>query len=204
MNEGLLLIISGPSGSGKGTIVSALRPLDDFALSISVTTRQMREGEVDGMHYFFRTKEQFEEMRDTGELLEHASYNGNFYGTPKFYVEQKIKEGKAVILEIDVQGALQVKELYPDSLLLFLAPPTQKELARRLAERGTEDEESLSWRLQRAEQEFGLLEKYDYFVINDEIDNAVKKIKYITRAEMLRPRKSQKSIDYFWEEKDNA
>jgi len=200
MNEGLLLIISGPSGSGKGTVVNALRPLSDFALSISVTTRDKREGDEEGTHYFFRTKEEFERMRDEGELLEHASYNGNFYGTPKFYVEQKIKEGKAVILEIDVQGALQVKEQYPECILLFLAPPTQAELERRLVARGTEDEDSLSYRLKRAEQEFGLLDKYDYFVINDDIDSAVAKIQTITEAEMLRPRKNKKSIELFWEE----
>jgi len=160
----------------------------------------MRDGEEDGIHYFFRTKDQFEEMRDNGELLEHASYNGNFYGTPKFYVEQKIKEGKAVILEIDVQGALQVKELYPNSLLLFLVPPNRCELERRLVARGTEDADSLNYRLQRAEQEFKLLDKYDYFVINDEIDNAVIRIKTITEAEMLRPGKNKKSIELFWEE----
>jgi len=201
MSEGLLLIISGPSGSGKGTVVNALRPHKNFALSISVTTREKRDGEIEGVHYFFRTKEEFEKMRDEGELLEHASYNGNFYGTPKFYVERQIKDGKAVILEIDVQGALQVKELYSDCLLLFLVPPNRCELERRLVSRGTENADSLSYRLKKAEQEFTQLEKYDYYIINDEIDAAVAQIKTITEAEMLRPNKNKKSIELFWEEK---
>jgi guanylate kinase len=202
MGEGLLLIISGPSGSGKGTIINALRPLEDFALSISVTTRNIREGESDGTHYFFRTKDEFIEMRETGELLEHASYNGNYYGTPKFYVDRKIKEGKAVILEIDIQGALQVKEKFAESLLVFIAPPTRDELRRRLIGRGTENEDSLNYRLNRAVQEFKAIEHYDYLVINDEIDNAVAKIEHIIRAEMLRPRKNKKTIETFWEEND--
>jgi len=198
MSEGLLLIISGPSGSGKGTVVDALRPLDEFALSISVTTRKKRGIEEEGIHYFFRTKEEFEKMRDNGELLEHAQYNGNFYGTPLFYVEQQIKQGKAVILEIDVQGALQVKDVYKDSLLIFLSPPTRNELERRLRTRGTDDEDSITYRLNRAEAEFKLLDKYDYLVINDNMDAAINNIKHIASAERLRPRRNNAATDYFW------
>jgi len=204
MREGLLLIISGPSGSGKGTVVDALRPFGEFALSISVTTRERRAGEEEGVHYFFRTKEEFEQMRDNGQLLEHASYNGNFYGTPLFYVEQQIKLGKAVILEIDVQGALQVKDVYKDSLLIFMAPPTRSELERRLRSRGTDDEDSITYRLNRAEAEFKLLDKYDYFVINDKMDVAVSDIKHITLAERLRPQRNKNATDLFWEGNDNA
>jgi len=198
MSEGLLLIISGPSGSGKGTVVDALRPHDEFALSISVTTREKRSDEIDGIHYFFRTEEQFKQMRDNGKLLEHAQYNGNFYGTPLFYVEQQIKQGKAVILEIDVQGALQVKDIYKESLLIFLAPPTRGELEHRLRARGTDDEDSITYRLNRAEAEFKLLDKYDYLVINDDMETAVNDIRHITIAERLRPQRNKVATEHFW------
>ena len=197
MNKGVLIIISGPSGSGKGTVVKALPPDQNYALSRSVTTRQPRAGERDEIDYFFRTQEEFARMRDNDELLEHASFVGNFYGTPRFYVEQKINEGKTVVLEIEVNGALQVKEKYPDSVLIFLMPPTFDELKRRLIGRGTEDMETIERRFKRAQDEISLIDQYDYLVINDEVQNAVDRIGLIVTAERMKPIRSQGVINTF-------
>jgi len=197
MNKGVLIIISGPSGSGKGTVVKALPPEEGYALSISVTTRAPREGEVDGRDYFFRTEEEFARMRDNDELLEHILFVGHNYGTPKFYMEQKINEGKNVVLEIEVNGALQVKEKYPDSVLVFLIPPTWDELKRRLIGRGTEDLNTIERRIKRAQDEITLIEQYDYLVINDEVENAVDRIGTIIAAEQLKPKRSMNAINLF-------
>ena len=197
MKKGVLIIISGPSGSGKGTVVKALPNNKDYALSISVTTRTPREGERDEVDYFFRTQEAFERMRDNDELLEHASFVGNFYGTPRFYVEQKINEGKTVVLEIEVNGALQVKEKYPDSVLIFLMPPSLNELKNRLIGRGTEDMDTIERRFKRAQDEITLIDQYDYLVVNDEVQNAVDKINLIVTAEQMKPKRSLHIINTF-------
>ena len=192
--SGMLIIISGPSGSGKGTVVKNLDAEKGYALSISVTTRKMREGEVDGRDYFFHTREEYFEMLEKGELLEHATFCGNCYGTPKSYVKEQIAKGKTVILEIEVNGALQVKEKFPDCVLIFLLPPTKEELERRLIGRATEDSEVIEFRLKRAEEEIRLIHEYDYLVINDDINEAVRNIDVIASVESLKPCRSAKKI----------
>ncbi|HIT73590.1 guanylate kinase [Tyzzerella sp. An114] len=184
--EGILLIISGPSGSGKGTVVSKLIEKGDFCLSISATTRQPRDYETDGVHYFFHTKEEFEDMRDKGELLEWASFCDNYYGTPKAYVEKCLKEGKNVILEIEVQGAFQVKKLMPESVLVFLMAPNVTELRNRLNGRGTEASDVIEKRVARAMEEMELVSEYDYVIINDTVEKAEKAVRTIVSAESMK------------------
>lgn len=184
--QGILLIISGPSGAGKGTVVEQLCREDDFSLSISATTRKPREYEKDGVHYFFHTKEEFERMRDRSELLEWAEFCGNYYGTPRKYVTEQLMAGRNVILEIEVQGALQVKEIYPDGVLIFLVPPNLEELGNRLTKRGTEDKETINRRLRRALEEMELVERYDYLVINDTVAQAAEDIFTIVAAEKMK------------------
>ncbi len=184
--QGVLLIISGPSGAGKGTVVEQLCREDDFSLSISATTRKPREYEKDGVHYFFHTKEEFERMRDRSELLEWAEFCGNYYGTPRKYVTEQLMAGRNVILEIEVQGALQVKEIYPDGVLIFLVPPNLEELGNRLTKRGTEDKETINRRLRRALEEMELVERYDYLVINDTVAQAAGDIFTIVAAEKMK------------------
>jgi guanylate kinase len=197
--KGMLVIISGPSGSGKGTVVKRLDPNRNYALSISVTTRTPRAGEVDGQDYFFCSREKFIDMREHNQLLEHAVYCDNFYGTPRGYVEEQINHGKAVVLEIEVNGALQVREKFQDSVLIFLMPPTLHELHQRLIKRNTEDPEIIEDRLRRARDEIRLIEKYDYLVINDDIDSAVERINTIVEAESLKPRRNLDLIEHFKE-----
>ena len=186
MEKGVLLIISGPSGSGKGTIVERL--VDDlgYRVSISATTRDPRPNEENGVHYFFKTKEEFEKMIEAGELLEHACFCDNYYGTPTEYVERQLGEGNNIILEIEVQGALQVKKKYNDAVLIFTMPPTIAELRRRLVNRGTEDMETIDKRIKRAEEELEYLPQYDYIVINDTVEQAVRDVDCIVRAEKMR------------------
>jgi len=195
--EGMLVIISGPSGSGKGTVVKRLDPSKGYAVSISVTTRKPREGEVDGRDYFFISEEKFADMRKEDALLEHAAYVGNYYGTPRFYVEEKISMGSVVILEIEVNGALQVKDKFPEAVLVFLMPPTLIELQQRLVGRATEDAVTIEDRLKKAFVEIPLIDRYDYLVINDNIEDAVAKINTIVAAERLKPLRSQKIIKDF-------
>ena len=180
--QGILLIISGPSGSGKGTIVERLCEKNNFSLSISATTRKPREYEKDGVHYFFHTREEFEKMRDRKELLEWAEFCGNYYGTPRKYVTEQLMAGNNVILEIEVQGALQVKKIYPEGVLIFMVPPNLEELGNRLTKRGTEDKETINKRLRRALEEMELVEEYDYLVINDKVSGAVHEIESILTA----------------------
>ncbi|MBM7685510.1 guanylate kinase [Defluviitalea raffinosedens] len=191
-NKGIVVIISGPSGSGKGTIVKEMIKYDKYALSISVTTRSPRVGEEDGVHYFFKSKQEFEEMIHKGELIEWAEFCENYYGTPKSYVEKMLREGKDVILEIEVQGALKVKESNPEAVLIFIVPPSLTELKNRLVGRGTEKEEIIEKRLKRALEELDMIEKYDYLVVNDSIKDAAEKIHTIVEAEHL---KANRNLD---------
>ena len=171
MNKGTLTVLSGFSGAGKGTLVKRLlEKYDSYVLSISATTRAPREGEQDGREYFFRTKEEFEQMIVDGALLEHACYVGNYYGTPRPRVEEQMESGKDVILEIEIQGAHNIKKQYPEALLLFVAPPSAESLARRLVGRGTETEEVIRNRVLRAAEEAEGMEDYDYLLINDDLE----------------------------------
>ncbi|NMW84896.1 guanylate kinase [Peptoniphilus sp. AGMB00490] len=187
MDGGFLLVLSGPSGSGKGTVSEALmKNNDDIIFSTSVTTRTPRPGEVNGENYFFATREEFEKMVDNDELLEHAFVHTNYYGTPKKFVFDEIEKGEIVLLEIDVQGALQIKEKYKEAVFIFLIPPTMDELKSRLVKRDTETEDEIETRYRNAFKELDFVGEYDYFVINDVIDNAVKDIENIIAAEKLR------------------
>ncbi|EFR32893.1 MAG: guanylate kinase [Peptoniphilus harei] len=187
MDGGFLLVLSGPSGSGKGTVSEALmKNNDDIIFSTSVTTRTPRPGEVNGENYFFATREEFEEMVEKDELLEHAFVHTNYYGTPKKFVFDEIEKGEIVLLEIDVQGALQIKEKYKEAVFIFLIPPTMDELRSRLVKRDTETEDEIETRYRNAFRELDFVGEYDYFVINDVIDNAVKDIETIIAAEKLR------------------
>ena len=176
-HKGLLIVISGFSGAGKGTLMKKLiQNFEQYALSISMTTRVPREGEVDGREYFFSTKEQFEDRIKQGGFIEHAQYCGNYYGTPKDYVEEQLEAGKDVILEIEIQGAMKVKEQFPDAVLLFVMPPSVAVLLQRLMGRGTETKEVILERLQRAEEEAVGIEDYDYIIINDDLETCVKEL----------------------------
>ncbi len=181
--KGIIIVVSGFSGAGKGTIMKALTAkYDRYALSISATTRDPRPGEVNGREYFFVSNEEFEQLIKDNGLIEHAGYVNHYYGTPRKFVEDKLSEGKDVILEIEIQGALQIKEQYPDAVLLFVMPPSAAELKKRLTGRGTETEEVISQRLSRAKEESVGIENYDYIVINDDLDKCVDKVHDIIDA----------------------
>ena len=175
--QGILAVVSGFSGAGKGTLMKELlKRYDNYALSVSATTRQPREGEKDGEDYFFVSREYFQQMIEDGRLVEYAQYVNHYYGTPRDYVEKKMAEGKDVILEIEIQGALKVKKRFPDALLIFVTPPSAGELRRRLVGRGTETIEVINARLRRAAEEASGMEAYDYLLINDEIDACVEQM----------------------------
>lgn len=176
--SGLLIVISGFSGSGKGTIMKELiaRYPEEYALSISATTRGPREGEEDGREYFFKTKEEFLSMIEKGELLEYAQYVENYYGTPKAYVQEQLDAKKNVILEIEIQGALKVKERFPETELIFLTPPSATELKERLVGRGTETMEVIEGRMKRAVEEAEYIDRYDHLIINDELERCVEEV----------------------------
>ncbi len=187
MSKGFLLVLSGPSGSGKGTVSEALMSKrDDIKFSTSITTRPPRPNEVDGENYFFKTHEEFEKMVENNELLEHAYVHTNYYGTPKEFVFNEIKKGEIVLLEIDVQGALQIKDKYKEAVFIFLLPPTMEELKQRIIGRGTESEEDINTRFENAFKELDFVGEYDYFVVNDKVDQAVLDIENIIAAERLR------------------
>lgn len=191
-SRGLLIVFSGPSGCGKGTIMERLLAArEDTMLSVSVTTRAPRPGDVDGVQYFFRTHEQVEEMIRDNALLEYAQYNGNYYGTPRAAVEEQLAAGRNVILEIEVQGALQVMSRVKEYVSIFLAPPSMEELERRLRGRGTETEESVLNRLAAARDEMAHIDRYQYIVQNDEVDAAVQRISDIIDAEKMRENRSK-------------
>ena len=183
--RGLLIVLSGPSGVGKGTVRKALfeMPEQEFVYSVSMTTREPRPGEVDGVDYYFVSREEFERQIAEGNLLEYAEFVGNYYGTPKDKVEEQLNKGKEVILEIEVNGAFQVREKCKDAVFIFLVPPTRRALYERLKSRGTECEERILARINKANKEFRLAHQYDYIVVNDEIYNAADRIMAIIRAE---------------------
>ncbi len=179
MSKGKLIVISGPAGTGKGTVINGLMERERYALSVSATTRAPRGFEQDGINYFFKTVEEFEKMIENDEFLEYAKFVDNYYGTPKKYVLDKLEEGKNVLLEIEVQGALQVKKNYPDATLIFLLPPSMDELESRLRGRATDSEETIVKRLARANEEMEYKDKYDYQVVNLEVEQAVQEIEDI-------------------------
>ncbi|WP_411170487.1 guanylate kinase [Clostridium sp. MB05] len=186
-NRGVLIVISGPSGAGKGTICKALLEKDEnIYLSVSATTRAPRVGEVEGVNYYFFTKEVFESKVKENGFLEYANVHGNFYGTPKVNVEKMLEEGKDVILEIDIQGALQVKENFKEGVFIFILPPSMEELKQRIIKRGSETEESLMTRFKNAYKEINYVSKYNYAVVNDTLDIAVSKVESIIAAEKCR------------------
>ena len=179
---GVLSVISGFSGVGKGTIVKKLVEKEGYALSISATSRAPRQGEVHGREYFFLTREEFHSMIENNGLIEWAEYVSNFYGTPREYVEERLAGGEDVILEIEPQGALKVKAQYPEAVLIFIVPPNAKELENRLIGRGTEETETIKKRLNRAAEETAFIENYEYIVINDDLEDAVSDIHHIIQA----------------------
>lgn len=181
--KGLLIVVSGFAGSGKGTLMKRLtEDYENYALSVSMTTRAPRPGEVHGREYFFVSKEEFEQKIQADALIEYAAYVENYYGTPRAYVEKQRAAGKNVVLEIEVQGALKVKERFPDSVLIFVLPPSVDELYRRLKNRGTETEDVIRKRMSRAAAEAALIEKYDYILINDEVEASVKRLHSLIEA----------------------
>ena len=185
--KGILFVVSGPSGAGKGTVCKALREKrPDLKLSVSATTRQPREGELEGVHYFFKTQEEFAAMRERGEFLEWAQVYGNCYGTPVSFVKKTLEDGADMLLEIDIQGALNVKKAFPDAVTVFIVPPSLAILRKRLADRGTETEESLAIRCAAAEKELAFMDQYDYFVVNGELQTAVDEVNAIMTAEALK------------------
>lgn len=196
-NRGILTVVSGFSGAGKGTIMKELmkRYANHYALSISATTRKPRIGETEGVEYFFRTREEFEQMIAQDALIEYAEYVGNYYGTPRAYVEEQLEAGKDVILEIEIQGALKVKQKFPDTLLLFVTTPSAQELKNRLVGRGTESSEVIDSRLSRAVQEAEGIENYDYLVVNDVLDESVEEVHQIIQNERYRVSRNIESIN---------
>ncbi len=192
--RGLLIVLSGPSGVGKGTVRKELfsQANTNYEYSISMTTRNPREGEVDGVDYFFKSREEFEALIEQGGLLEHAEFVGNYYGTPLAYVNETLDAGRDVFLEIEVQGAKQIREKAPDALFIFLAPPSLSELKSRLVGRGTETEDVIAKRIATAEEELEMMSLYDYVVENDEVANACDKINAIIKAEHCRRERVEK------------
>jgi guanylate kinase len=184
--KGVLIVLSGPSGAGKGTICKSLLNKGDYWLSVSATTRAPRVGEVEGKNYYFTEKEDFKKKIEQGDFLEYAEVYGNYYGTPKSKVLEALDAGKNVILEIDIQGALRVKDVYPGGVFIFILPPSMEELKQRIIKRGSETEESFVTRFKSAYQEINYVSKYNYAVVNDTVEEAVKKIESIITAEKCR------------------
>lgn len=202
MDRGLLIVLSGPSGVGKGTVRKHIfdHYNNDFDYSISMTTRNQRAGEVDGEDYYFRSREEFEQLIENDGLLEYAEYVGNYYGTPLEYVEQTLESGRDVFLEIEVQGALKVRKKMQDGIFIFLSPPDLEELESRLVGRGTDSDEMISKRISKAVQELKLIQYYDYVVENDSVDQAAQKIRHIIESEHLKVHRNLKSFTKIIEE----
>ncbi len=200
-NRGILTVVSGFAGSGKGTLMKELiRNYDCYALSVSATSRAPRPGEEEGVSYFYKTREEFERMIEKGELLEYAEYVGNYYGTPRSFVDEKLSEGKDVILEIEIQGAMQIKKQYPEALLLFITPPSAAELKERLLRRGTETEDVIRKRMQRAAEEAEGIDQYDYIVVNDDVAECTELLHGIIRAAHFTPRHQAEFVEKIREE----
>ncbi|AXF57866.1 guanylate kinase [Salicibibacter kimchii] len=194
-NHGLLIVLSGPAGVGKGTVCNALRAVDDsINYSVSATTRAPREGEQDGVNYFFKSEAAFKEMIANDELLEWAKYVNNYYGTPLKYVNDTVRTGADIILEIEVQGAAKVRDRYPEGVFIFLAPPDLSELRKRIEERGTENSELIEERMTVAQAEIEMMAQYDYVVENDDVAKAVRRIRSIVEAEHCR---KDRVIDHY-------
>ena len=197
MSKGILVVVSGFSGAGKGTVMKRLlEKYDDYALSVSVTTRAPRPGEEDGIAYFFRSREEFEQLIREDALIEYAQYVENYYGTPRSYVEEQLSAGRNVILEIEIQGALKVKEKFPNTLLLFVTPPSAEELRKRLEGRGTETQEVIDGRMKRAIEEAEYMDQYDYLVVNDELDVCVEEMHHLIQGEHERCFRNRTFIEH--------
>ena len=195
-DKGILVVLSGPSGAGKSTVVfKAIEGRNDICFSTSVTTRKPRPGETDGREYFFVTKEEFESRIEAGGMIEYASYCDNFYGTPKAYVEEQLANGKDVILEIEIQGAHKVKEIYPEAILMFVMPPSAQELYRRLKGRGTESDDVIAKRMARAVEESEGIDTYDYIVINDKLEECIAQINTIVDVAHQAPGNNEEFVD---------
>ncbi len=185
--KGFLIVLSGPSGAGKNTLMNAVFPtVPNLQYSVSVTTRTPREGEIEGVDYFFRSDQEFDDMVQSGELLEWAEFCGNRYGTPKSFVDDAIAQGRTVIMDVDIQGASQIRRKMPDAVSIFLLPPTWDELRKRLVDRGQDPQEAISQRLQKSFEEMRHIIDYDYFIINDQLDLAADRLRTIINAEWCR------------------
>lgn len=201
MSKGVLTVVSGFSGAGKGTVMKRLiQKYDDYALSISVTTRKPREGERDGIEYFFKTKEEVEAMIENDEFLEYARYVDNYYGTPRFYVEEMLAKGKNVILEIEIQGAMQIKAKNPEAVLVFVTPPSFEELRNRLVGRGTETADVIESRLKRASEEAEGMPSYDYILVNDQVEDCVDRLHQIILSERAKAQRNEEFINTIQQE----
>lgn len=193
MNKGILVVVSGFSGAGKGTVMNRLlEKYENYALSVSVTTRAPRPGEEEGKSYFFRSREEFERLIREDALLEYARYVDNYYGTPKSYVQEQLEAGKDVILEIEIQGAMKIREKIPEALLVFVVPPSMEELKKRLTGRGTETEEIIRSRLARAGEEAEGMDQYDYLLVNDDLETCVDALHQMIQSEHMR---TQRNLD---------
>lgn len=201
MSKGVLTVVSGFSGAGKGTVMKRLiQKYDDYALSISVTTRKPREGERDGIEYFFKTKEEVETMIENDEFLEYARYVDNYYGTPRFYVEEMLAKGKNVILEIEIQGAMQIKAKNQEAVLVFVTPPSFEELRNRLVGRGTETADVIESRLKRASEEAEGMPSYDYILVNDQVEDCVDRLHQIILSERAKAQRNEEFINTIQQE----
>ncbi len=195
MSKGLLIVVSAPSGCGKGTILGEILKDDKFYYSVSATTRSPREGEQNGVNYHFITREDFEERIKNNAMLEYAEYCGNYYGTPKKEIEEMREMGKNVLLEIEVQGAMKVREICPDAVFVFILPPSVNELERRLRKRGTETDEVIAERVSQAKGELAFAEKYDYVVVNNALEDAICDFRAVIKAEELKVSNAKEIID---------